>query len=206
MHPNAESISSPSTLSALAQSFDFMNYDVALLSDTEAEVLAKADITADRNRESNSVSVTEIVTPENKRIAFYRFPSLPEGKDIPSDQAMNRIARELKPLLASYDLVIALSHWGWVAEREYLAQNPDIVPDMLFGSGLGSGVNRVEADGRCVWVRPYDKGRTVSEIQLFTWPDRSKRFIWNEPEYIKTLTIGLGDQYDDHPDVSALFN
>lgn len=205
MRPDGEK-PSPEVLVGLAKSFDLMKYDIALLAQDEAVALNKIDIQVDSTRKTERQAPFSVITTSNgDRIGFLRFPSLASGKDIPSENMIRKIGQTIKDKRTHVQLLIALSDWGWVGEREYLAQNPDVVPDILLGSGHGSGVNgRIEADSRCVWIRPYDKGRTVNEVQVYTWPERTKPFAWTEAISIRSLSIGLGDQYEDNPEVGAI--
>ena len=207
MKPNG-AIPSGEFLNRLAKAYDLMKYDVALLGKTEADVFAKADASPDIKRKtSDEASFTKVKVEGGKTVGFVRFPSMRSGEDIPSEKLMNRITAIIRRESKSVDLIVGLSDWGWVGEREYLATNPQYVPDLLLGSGLGSGVNgRVEAEDRCIWIRPYDKGRTVNEIQVKTWPDRSAHTAWEEPYNYTSLSTGLGDQYMDHPDVGAILH
>lgn len=183
-----------------------MKYDIGLLAKGEADALAGQNIPFSASRKTASEApVTIVATRDGDLIGFIRFPSLRPGQDMPSRDLIDKLSRRIQVERSKVRLVVALSDWGWIGEREYLAQNPKAVPDLLLGSGHGSGVNgRVEAKGRCLWVRPYDKGRTISKIQLMTWPDRSIFFTWKEPENIRCYSIGLGDEYSDNPDVSAI--
>jgi len=205
MRPKGEE-PAPEVLNGLAKAFDLMKYDVGLLAQGEAEVLQFAGVdTENWLKTAAEAPYTIIETSNGDKIGFLRFPSLPAGDDMPSTNLIKKISKAVKKERENVRLLIGLSDWGWVGEREYLAQNPDFVPDFLFGSGRGSGVNgRIEADGRCAWVRPYDKGRTVSEVQVYAWPSRTKSFEWKEPDNIKSLSTGLGDQYHDNPAVGAI--
>lgn len=191
-------------LTSLVKAYDYMQYDIGLLSEKEAEVFAgKQYDKTRRTAEEEPFSVIE--TKKGDKIGFIRFPSLPEGQDVPSQRLIDKITAALQKERSNVDLLVALSDWGWVGEREYLAENRDVVPDILLGSGYGSGVNgRIQADGRCIWVRPYDKGRTICEINIFDLPTRTSPFTWKQSGSIQTQSIGLGDQYSDNPDVGAL--
>ncbi len=193
-------------LNDLAKAFDFMKYDIALLAQGEADALGKIGVGVEEVRKTAKEAPFTIITTQNgDQIGFLRFPSLRRGEDIPSEDLIKKLSATIKKERKKVKLLVALSDWGWIGEREYLAQNPEAVPDLLFGSGTGSGVNgRIEANARCVWVRPYDKGRTVSEVQVYAWPDRSKSFAWKEPDNIKSLSVGLGDQYHDNSDVGDI--
>lgn len=196
----------PELMAGLSKAYDFMNYDVGLLSKTGAKHFAKGGIKADTSRKSaEEEPITFVTTSSGDRIAFVRFPTLREGSDIPSNFIVDKTASNIRKARRGTKLVVALSDWGLIGEREYLLRNPQFVPDILLGSGRGSGINgRVEADGRCIWVRPYDKGRTVNEVTINSWPDRSKPINWEPQVTFSSLSIGLGDKYSDHPEVKAI--
>lgn len=207
MRPNGAQ-SSLDFLDTLAKAYDFMKYDVALLGQTEADLFSETGATPDSARKTAAAEpVSMVKLKSGKTIAFVRYPSTLPGKDIPSERLIERVSKTIKSIRSSVDLVVGMSDWGWVGEREYLAMNPSIMPDILLGSGLGSGVDgRVEADGRCIWIRPYDKGRTVSELRIMNWPDRSNPFAWQEPDNFQSMSTALGDKYSDHPDVNAILD
>lgn len=196
----------PAELTKLAKAYDYMKYDVAFMGENEARHLAQLGVKVEPNRKTTQTEqVTTVSTADGRKVAFIRFPSLPKGDDIPSEELIAKVSMLTKRAYNEADLLIGLSDWGYVGEREYLAQDPEYMPDFLFGSGHGSGVTgRFTANSRCGWYRPYDKGRTVIEVRLNAWPDRTKPFEWKEPDTILSLSFGLTDNYKDHPDVSAI--
>jgi hypothetical protein len=193
-------------LESLLQAYQMLNYDIGLVGAFEAENLGLLGLAVEPARKTAAEApFTVLTTTGGDAVGFIRFPSLPPGEDTPSSDLIKTIATRVRAARPSVRLLVGLSDWGWIGEREYLAQNPADVPDMLLGSGRGSGVNgRIEADGRCLWVRPYDKGKTVSNVQIMTWPDGNGPLSWSIPDVVKPSTVGLGDQYQDNPDVDAI--
>lgn len=193
---------------ALAKAFDRLNYDVGLLSKEEALAFDQTGVVVDASRKTyGQAPFTTVKTDDGDVVGFLRFPPLPTEIDSPSPELVKKISTFVKEKRKEVTLVVALSDWGFVAERSYLDQQPEAVPDFLFGSGHGSGVNgRILADGRCVWVRPYDKGRTVNEVQVLTWPDRSKPIAWKDGINFNCISIGLGDQYEDNDEIDAILH
>jgi len=191
-------------LAILTKAFDLMKYDVALLAQQEEELFDSTVL--DTTRKSALKAPVSTMTMSNgMRIVFLRLPPLPPGQDQPSQKIIDSITGLIKTERTQAKLIVALSDWGWIGEREYLAASPELVPDLLMGSGLGSGVNgRVEADGRCIWVRPYDKGRTINEIQIFSWPRQNELNKWTQTEHFRSISIGLNDQYKDNPAVDEV--
>jgi hypothetical protein len=204
--PPTGAMPDPRILAGLTKAYGMMHYDIGLIGRFEAENLAQARVTPEPYRKtSEEASFTVLQTAAGDHIGFVRFPSLPAGEDAPSDRLIKSIGEIVKRERPALRLIVGLSDWGWSAEREYLAANPAAVPDLLLGSGTGSGVNgRIEANGRCAWVRPYDKGKTVSEIQIMVWPDREAPFAWSIPDSILPKTVGLGEQFQENPDVGAV--
>jgi hypothetical protein len=200
------SMPAPRVVERLVTAYDMLGYDIGHMGDIEAQNLTHMGIKSEPVRQTaKDAPFSVLKTATGDKIGFVRFPSLPPGEDIPSERMVKSLSRQMAQQRDVVRLVVALSDWGWVGEREYLARRPDVVPDILLGSGRGSGVNgRIEAGGRCVWVRPYDKGQTVSEVVIQAWPERTAGFRWTEPDAIMPRTIGLGDQYEDNPDVAAV--
>ncbi|MFH1913994.1 MAG: hypothetical protein ABIK45_06955 [Pseudomonadota bacterium] len=196
----------PRIVERLITAFGMMPYDIGLIGRFELENLSRMGLEPEPFRQTaEAAPFTVLETPAGDRIGFLRFPTLPMGEDIPSKKQIEAISRQIEHERDSVRLLVGLSDWGWVGEREYLAQRPRLVPDILLGSGRGSGVNgRIEANGRSLWVRPYDKGQTVSEIRVLAWPERSGDFRWAEPATIVPVTVGLGDDYFDNPEVDAV--
>jgi len=184
-----------------------LGYDVGLLSREEADILRGGNVLPNHwQGTAETAPFTVFETEHGDTIGFLRFPSLPPGEDIPTAQLIKSLSDRIEEERQKVELLIALSDWGWVGEREYLAQDPDFVPDFLLGSGHGSGVNgRILAQKRCVWVRAYDRGRSIVEIRIYEWPDRKNSFAWEASKNYKTTSVGLNDSITDNPEVDALF-
>jgi len=204
-----ESTSLPlSDLKGLVNAYDYIAYDVGLLSKEEAVFLKESNIVPDSSRKTAEDEPFTLITIETgEKIGFLRFPSLDEIDQMPTDATLNSLSDQIRRHKQNVKLLIGISDWGWKVEREFLARNPEHIPDILLGSGNGSGVTgRILADGRCVWYRTYNKGKTVIEVKLLAWPDRTKPFTWSEPEKIISQSIGLSDKYYDNPEVADFFN
>ena len=196
----------PSTLTSASKALDFMGYDVGLLSREEADVLSRESVDTPAWQQTASAQpFTVVTTDKGDKIGFLRFPHLPSNADRPPAELVDRLSREIGKYRNEVRLVVGLSDWGWLAEQEYLSGEPANVPHILFGSGRGSGVNgRIQADGRCMWVRAYDKGRSIVEITVLEWPDRKNSFAWKPGTNYNTKSIGLNDLIKDNSAVSAI--
>nr|WP_321514266.1 hypothetical protein [uncultured Pseudodesulfovibrio sp.] len=191
---------------SLVKAYNLLRYDIGFISEEESHALAKAQVALGSWQQSSTdAPITVLTLGTGDRIGFIRFPSLPQGEDIPNEEMVLSVRRHIQSLQNDVRLIVGLSDWGWIGENEYLIKNPEFVPDLLLGSGRGSGLNgRVLADDRCVWIRPYDKGRSVCEIQIFEWPQRKNSFAWNVSKNYNSTSIGLNDTYKDNPEVAAV--
>lgn len=193
-------------MTTLSRALGIMGYDVGCLSRDEAGFLAGFGIAPPAwQRTAKDAPVTIVTTAAGDKVGFLRFPPLPPGADGPSEETMDRLSRAIGQLRRDVRLVVALSEWGWVGEQEYLSAEPKDLPDILLGSGNGSGVNgRILGSGRCLWVRAYDKGRSIAEISILKWPDRKNSFAWNPGTNYNTKSIGMNDLIKDNPAVDAV--
>nr|WP_287410312.1 hypothetical protein [Pseudodesulfovibrio sp.] len=205
MRPQSK-LPAPDVLQSLIKAYNLMGYDLGFIPKEEAKALKQAQaVVGSWQKTSEEVPITILTTQNGDKIGFVRFPSLDQGNDIPEPELISRIGRQIKLLRNKVRLVVGLSGWGWLGENEYLMKNPKTVPDLLLGSGRGSGLNgRVLADDRCIWVRSYDKGRSICEIQIYEWPDRKNSFAWTVSKNYNTSSIGLNDTYKDNPEVAAV--
>ncbi|MCJ2163908.1 hypothetical protein MRX56_05025 [Pseudodesulfovibrio sp. S3-i] len=194
-------------MTALGKAFAHMPYDVGLISEEEAASFSANGVSPGLSKTAEEEPYTVISTEDGHTIGMLRFPALSKDASAPSDELIGQLSERIAKIKDHVDLLIALSDWGWVAENNYLKENPRHVPDFLFGSGGGSGVNgRILADDRCVWVRPYDKGRSVAEVVIYKWPERNNSFAWKETNNYKTTSIGMNDEIKDDPKIEALLH
>lgn len=183
-----------------------MGYDAGFLSREEVEIFAQAGIKPPSWQQTASTAPFTILrTTAGDKVGVLRFPSLPPNEGKPDKQLIDRLSRDIRRYRKKVRLLIGLSDWGWLGEQEYFTANPEWTPDFLLGSGRGSGVSgRLKVDDQCVWVRTYDKGRSIAEITIYEWPDRKNLFAWNPNGNYKTTSIGLNDSIRDLPAISAV--
>lgn len=195
------------TMAAMNKAFGRMGYDVGLLSPREAEALrADSILTWPWQKTAEEEPYTVISVDGGRKVGFLRFPSLHPGEEQAPDALVRGLTARIRKERDGVDLLVGLCDWGWVAENGYLQAGLDAVPDILLGSGVGTGVNgRILADGRALWVRPYDKGRSLAEVTVYQWPLRENSFAWEEAKNYKTSSIGMNDTIKDNPEVDAMF-
>lgn len=206
MRPEGRTPAVP-VLKGLNTAFKAMNYDIGLLAEGEAEALQEAGIEPGPwRRTANQEPSTEVKTLDGRTVVFLRFPTLPRGESRASDDVVDALSKLIESKRAVSDLIVGLCDWGWVAENDYQQREGAILPDVLLGSGGGSGVNGRLLNDRCLWVRCYDKGRSLAEISILEWPNRQNLFAWKDAKNYKTTSIGMNDAIKDDPSISALFD
>ena len=197
---------SENTIKGLTAAFDAMAYDVGLLAQAEyAELESVGALPGPWRQTADREPYVEVGTSDGHTVGFVRFPSLPRGQDHASDDLIQQLSQMIEAKRTGTDLIIGLCDWGWVAENDYLQRAPAALPDLLLGSGGGSGVNGRLLHDRCLWVRAYDKGRSLAEITIYEWPNRQNLFAWIDAKNYKTTSIGMNDAIKDDPRIGALF-
>ena len=139
----------PEVLASTAKAMDMMSYDAGFLSQKESDMLARLGITPPLWQQTASAApFTTLATASGEKIGILRFPSLKTKNGKPGKELIDRLSRDIRKYHKTVRLIIGLSDWGWLGEQEYLAANPETVPDLLLGSGRGSGSERTP-QGRC---------------------------------------------------------
>jgi hypothetical protein len=193
-----------STLGALAQAYDFMNYDVSLLADEEQQMLNDAGIEPPAPWKTAEEQPVSIIRTSGYTVGFLRFPALPEDTDIPDAMLVEQVTRLVAKTRPEVDLLVGLSSWGAYGEKAYLDQRPDEVPDILLGGGRGmSFVKRFASGDRVLWSRPYPRGKTVTRVSIGQLPE-GEDFEWSN-DTVSVGSILLDDSIYEHPDVRGIF-
>ncbi len=174
---------------ALAKAFQFLNYDLGILSPAEFQFLQNERVGIPQNWISCKKS--QIVTKslvDNKKAAIIILPYLEKGSDIISADILENCASLIKEQREIADIVIVMSSWGYFREKKFLAA-PEIAetpPDLLLGSGDGPGMTgSLAAKGKTLWVRSYPTGKAVNRIDILQFPERNSDFKWISGNNVK---------------------
>lgn len=195
----------PGTLAALAEAYDFMNYDIALLAEEEQRMLDRVNVTPPKVWKTATQAPFRTVETPGGTVGFLSFPALPAGTDMPDALLVEEVTRAVAKVKPTVDLLVALSPWGGYGEKAYLDQSPDAVPHILLGSGRGmSFVKRFSSGGRVLWSRPYPRGKTVTRFTLKAWP-KGNDFEWSD-ELVSSAAELLNDAVQENPHVRGIFD
>ena len=184
--------------------YDSCGYDYGYLTEMEATQYVSLGIAPPKAWKPYSRLRPEVFERGGKRIAVIALPPLPSGYSRVPDDQLPLIEAALRSAHEAFDLVIAVSPWGFFAEKDFLGK-AETVPHVLLGSGPGTSFpGNIAADGRTAWVRPYSRGKAISRVTLNVWPKKGLDFKWVAGDHIAFAVDGLSDTYQEKPAVLNL--
>mgnify|MGYP006291235155 CR=1 FL=1 len=192
---------------AQAAAYALMDYDLWLLTagDAEALDLAGNDVGEETWIRPDGVDTVFLHPAPDLEVAAVLLPGLPIGVDAVDKRTRTRLGRAVVEARRRADLVVAVGAWGFFAEEKYFKSGPEHLPDIFIGGGPGMGLSgRLEAAGRCLWVRPYGRGKAVGLVELLALPDSSLDFSWKKDNTILFRVQSLDDHQQPHPAVVDL--
>ncbi len=174
----------------LGKIFYELNYDFGVLCKSDAEKLAscpqKPNWTLFPKKVTQKILHTDFGT-----VACILPPELTRPKEL--EQRLSEINALTKTALQDKKirLIILFSPWGQELENLYLkkAQFP---PHILLGSNTGSGLVRLRADNKSLWIRPRDRGKDIFQIEIFKFPPVGTQKKWPK-RGVKARSVPLGD-------------
>ena len=154
-------------------------------------------------REVGGEPVSRTISTPVGKIGLVLFPEGPvQGKAPSPDQEQAALAagRALRDTCA---LVVGISPWGYVGERDFLPKAAGIY-NVLMGGGEGVGFSHSLSDRRpgLVWLRPDTQGRALSVLEIRQLP--GKNFVWKENETFRAKLEWLGDDVRPDPAMAKI--
>ncbi|MDR2123842.1 MAG: hypothetical protein LBP38_02520 [Desulfovibrio sp.] len=109
------------------------------------------------------------------------FPEGPVPGKGPRPEQARQVLERGRKLRAQVPLLIGISPWGLVAEKNFLPEAGGIFDCILGGGeGVGFGFSLAERIPGLIWLRPDGKGRAVNVLELNRMPDGKRPFAWEE--------------------------
>ncbi len=151
--------------------------------------------------EVGAEAVSRVISTPVGKIGVVLFPEGPvQGKGPAPEQEQRALAagRGLRDQCA---LVIGISPWGYVGERDFLPKAAGVF-NIIMGGGEGVGFAHSLSDKRpgLLWLRPDTQGRAVNVLEIRQLP--GKNFAWKENGNFKAQLEWLTD--DVRPDPAML--
>lgn len=148
----------------------------------------------------NDTPVSRVFGSPAGKIGIVFFPEGPvPGKGPTPEQAQACLAAG-KKLQKGCALVIGVSPWGYVGERDFLPLAQGVF-NCLFGGGegVGFGFTVPEKTPDVLWLRPDSKGRAVNVLELYTLPRQGE--AWKENTHFGAWLEFLDNSFTADPDV-----
>jgi hypothetical protein len=109
------------------------------------------------------------------------FPEGPVPGKGPTPDQERQVLEKGEKLRGQVPLLLGISPWGLVAEKNFLPRAGGIFDCILGGGeGVGFGFSLAEKVPGLIWLRPDGKGRAVNVLELNRMPDGKTPFVWEE--------------------------
>lgn len=156
-------------------------------------------------REVQDTPATLVHTANGLRVAVVFFPPLRKGVDDPTPEAVRDALAAGRKARSAADLVIGVSPWGSLNERDMLPRCEGVF-DILFGGGSGSAFDGSLDDVApgVLWARPERDGKGVNVVDVLALPSPGVPNDWVQGITIATRIIMLSDTVARDPAVEAV--
>jgi hypothetical protein len=184
-----------------------LSYELVVLAPNEARLLKKQDI-AIPEEWTVLGSQPKLVTLEKAglRLGVLILPvgerSSEKGLDFLRRTFGPQTGRDHEPV----DLLVAISPWGWKAEKDFLRQAPPGI-DVFAGSNHGPyETGRFFGPGRILWIRPYSRGKALMQVSVHDWPKRDEQTDSKPSGRLEPGLEVIKSSIPRDPDIGNLFN
>ena len=195
----------PAVIAPLRKAYDLLNYDLLLLSPSDATVLKSTKILAPSDWRG-PLAKPELLSKDVQggRLAFVLFPDSGQPDKAMEDDLV-RFAESLRAD-GKYNLIIGVSTWGAARESEFIEKRKPVF-DIILGSGEGPGYGGLYLkDNRVLWVRAFTKGKNVHTVTIPALPKPGTKVTWDPEVSIFTAAVALGGEIASAPEIEAIFN
>lgn len=190
----------PEARTALA-AYTLLRVDAGWLSAKAAQWLKKGAGSVPRGfSEIGTAPRTRTVDTAIGTIGIVFFPEGPvpgKAPDPAQEQAVLEAGRSLKERCA---LVLGISPWGYVGERDFLPKAEGVFNVILGGGeGVGFGHSLSNKGPGVLWLRPDSQGRAVNILEIHTLPSRGVPYVWREEQTFSARLEWLDEKYRSDP-------
>ena len=195
----------PAVIAPLKSAYDLLDYDLLLLSPSDATVLKSTKILAPSDWRG-PLAKPELLSKDVQggRLAFVLFPDSGQPDKAMEDDLV-RFAESLRAD-GKHNLIIGVSTWGAARESEFIEKRKPVF-DIILGSGEGPGYGGLYLkDNRVLWVRAFTKGKNVHTITIPALPQPGAKVTWDPEVSIFTAAVPLGGEIASAPEIEAIFN
>jgi len=194
----------PAVIAPLKKAYDLLDYDLLVLSPSDATVLKSTKIPASADWRG-PLARPEVLSKDAQggRLAFVIFPDTGQPDPAMEDDLV-RFAESLRAE-GKHSLIIGVSTWGATRESEFIDKRKPVF-DIILGSGEGPGYGGLYLkDNRVLWVRAFTKGKNVHTVTIPALPQPGTKVTWDPEVSVFTAAVALGGEIPSDPEIEALF-
>ena len=187
-------------LVALA-SHNLLRVDVGWLSSKAAKWLRDASGSLPNGYlEVSQKPVTRILDSKAGAIGVVLFP---EGKipgQGPSQEQIREVLTAAEAIRGKVRLLVGVSPWGYVAERNFISKDARGVFGCIMGGGEGVGFSHsLQENPGVLWLRPDTQGRTVNVLEILELPALGESPRWKENTTFRASLEFLDGSFPSDP-------
>ncbi len=121
----------------------------------------------------NAEPVSSLVDTRIGKIGILLFPEGPVPGKAPTPAQEQSVLAAGRALQSQAALVVGVSPWGLVGEKNFLPKAQGIFDCILGGGeGVGFAQSLSEKSPDVLWLRPDGKGRAVNVVEILRVPER----------------------------------
>jgi len=181
--------------------YNLLNVDLGWLSKKSAEWLRRNAGDIPRGFvEVGSEPITRLLNSLAGPVGFVLFPEGPEPGRSPTPKQVAAVVAAGKSLKEQAVMVVGISPWGYVGERDFLPAAQGVF-DCILGGGEGVGFPSAvpQKTPGVLWIRPDASGRAVNMLELFAKPQIGQKIEWIERTTFSAGMEFLGNNRPSDP-------
>jgi len=183
IHAKSKNASPPAESARVAlAAYNLLNADLGWLSKKSAEWLRRNAGGIPRGFvEVGSEPVTRLLDSPVGPLGFVLFPEGPKPGRSPTPKQIATVVAAGKSLKDQAVMVVGISPWGYVGERDFLPEAQGVF-DCILGSGEGVGFPSAvpQKTPGVLWIRPDAAGRSINLLELYVKPQIGQKTAWIE--------------------------
>jgi hypothetical protein len=150
-------------------------------------------------------TVSRVIPTPAGDIGLVFFPQAATPGKAPSQEQEQAALAAGKALRKRCALVLGVSPWGYMGERNFLPKAIGVY-GVILGGGEGVGFGfAVPADAKeILWLRPDSQGRAINRLDLLTLPKQGEALRWTKGNTFEADLEFLDDAVPSDPAMATI--
>ena len=149
--------------------------------------------------------ITQILESKAGAIGVVLFP---EGKipgQGPTPEQIREVIAAANNIRGKVRLLVGVSPWGYVAERNFIAKEGGDIFGCIMGGGEGVGFSHsLQENPNVLWLRPDSQGRAVNILEILELPALGEAPRWKENTSFRAFLEFLDESIPSEPQMNAI--